>query len=150
MAYLFSFLLWIGFAGSEIEPLVQTGIYPISAQPTAIDRYVAKDACTYYLHPQPIVGLEHFVSAGMKRAEEGSYGLLLHFDEAGAAFMAEASTSAVGTKWGIVVHDSLFAVATVYSPITGGELMLTSGSYTRADLKPVVKQINADIATLIH
>lgn len=124
---------------------LQTGLYSISETPTKIEKYCAKEENTYYLISDPIVALPHFKAISVQKERSGSYALIVKFDDAGAEILSEKSTNAVGKRWGFVVSDVLWSVATVYSPITGGSLQLSTGSDTKDDLKSIANKIETEL-----
>ncbi|MBI3135642.1 MAG: hypothetical protein HYZ14_13275 [Bacteroidetes bacterium] len=135
--------------GTETEiPFLPTGIYPISATKTDIEKYSEKDQDTYFIVSKPIIALERFASVKIKKAEDGLYGLHVTLDETGKKELSDASTNAVGVKWAFIVNDYLWSVPTVYSPITEGTLVITGGDFSKKSLEAIESQIKKDMEEL--
>jgi hypothetical protein len=82
-----------------------TGIYPISNEKTAIEKYYDNDEDTYFIVSKPIIALERFVSVKIEQAQDATYGLTFVLDETGKQQLTEASTNGVGEKWAFIVSD---------------------------------------------
>lgn len=130
-----------------------TGVYGISSEKTDHEMYSEKDQDSYFIHAEPIIALDRFVSVDIEKAGkdyEGDdhFGLTITVDELGKNQLTEASTTDTGVKWAFIVHGALWSVATVYHPITVGAFTLSDGQYTKKYLKEIQSIIEADMAEL--
>lgn len=146
----------IGFYGSDARTVSQeliTGIYGISAEKTDHELYSEKEQDSFHINSEPIIALDRFVSVDIEKTGKDydghdHFGLSIYLDSLGKEQLTEASTTDTGVKWAFIVRGSLWAVATVYHPITGGALTLSSGQYKKKDLKEIQSIIDADMAEL--
>ncbi len=140
-------------AENESGQDLPTGIYGISSEKTDHELYSEKDQDSYFIHEEPIIALNRFVSVDIEKAGKDydgvdHFGLTIYLDSLGKKQLTEASTTDTGVKWAFVVHGALWSVATVYHPITAGALTISDGQYTEKYLKEIQSIIEADMAEL--
>jgi hypothetical protein len=92
-----------------------------------------------YLHPEPIVTNDDIAQSWVTEDEPDRFGVSVHFLEAGAQRMRQATANHVGRPVAILIDGVVVTAPTVRSAISDSAVI--SGNFTRAEAERIAEGI---------
>ncbi len=137
-------LNWSLLPGEDSLRLV-TGWYDVVGPDQGVKRILDRDSAVYWLNPEPIVTARDIASFEMYQSSyDKSWGLAMKLNDEGAAVWRLATGQSIGGHLALVVNNKLLCAPEVMAEIPSGMTALNRGTYSKDELKAIMKVIQAE------
>lgn len=122
-----------------------TGWYYVNDPGQGVQRILDGDTTVYWLNPAPIVTAKDIATFELYKSSFGnSWVLSMKLNASGAERWLVATGNSIGGHLAFVVNSKLVSTPKVNAEITGGLTALNRGTYSKGDLKAIMKAIQAE------
>ncbi|MCB0808879.1 MAG: hypothetical protein KDB96_06325 [Flavobacteriales bacterium] len=135
---------WSMRPGEDTLTLV-TGWYYVVEPGQGVKRILDGDTSAYWLNPEPIVTAKQIAAFELfKSSFDISWGLSMKLSDESAERWQVATGNSIGGHLALVVNNKLLYTPQVNAEITGGMTALNRGTYSKGQLKAIMKAIQAE------
>lgn len=122
-----------------------SGWYYVVESGQGVKRILDGDTSVYWLNPEPIVTAKHIAIFELYKSNfDNSWGLSMKLDDPGAEEWRMATGKSIGGHVALVVNNKLLYAPKVNAEISGGMTALNRGTYSKSQLKAIMKAIQAE------
>lgn len=135
---------WSLRPGEDTLTLV-TGWYYVVEPGQGVKRILDGDTLAYWLNPAPIVTAKQIATFELYKSNfDNSWVLAMKLDGPGAEGWKTATGNSIGGRLAFVVKNKLLSTPQVNAEISGGLTALNRGTYSKGQLKAIMKAIQAE------
>lgn len=130
---------------AEDTSRLATGWYYVVESDQGVRRVLDGDTAVYWLNPKPIVTAKDIASFDLYQSNfDKSWGLSMKLEDAVVEQWRLATGQSIGGHLALVVNNKLLSAPKVNAEITGGMTALNRGTYSKGELKAIMKAIQAE------
>jgi preprotein translocase subunit SecD len=122
-----------------------TGWYYVVEHGQGVKRILDGDTMEYWLNAKPIVTAKDIATFDLYKSNfDHSWGLSMGLVDPAAAKWQIATRNSIGGHLAFVVNNKLLSAPQVNAEISGGMTALNRGTYSKSQLKAIMKAIQAE------